>query len=123
MAKSFAPDFSKTCFLYRFEVYIPIIDNEGKPIEILYLKELNETLVDTFGGVSLNYPYGGSGGVDGMYYSNMSKMVFRDKSAVIMVLAKDDEESFSFFVENQTRWEKKFKQEKILIMMYKVQSI
>lgn len=122
MPKTFAPDFSKPCFLYRFEIYIPIVDNDGEIIDPLYLKDLNKKLMDTFGGVSMNVPYGGSGGIDGMYYSSVSEVVYRDKSAVVMVLSKDDEECISFFKKNLSKWEKKFKQEKILVMMSSVQA-
>ena len=122
MPQNFAPDFSKHCFLYRFEIYIPIVDNDGKVINPIHLKELNQELLDTFGGVSLNVPYGGSGGIDGMYYSSVSEVVYRDKSAVIMVLSKTDEECVSFFIESLPKWEEKFKQEKILVMMTSVEA-
>jgi len=122
MIKTYAPDFSKPCFLYRFEIYIPILDNDGEIIDPIHLKELNQKLLNTFGGVSLNMPYGGSGGIDGMYYSSISEVVYRDKSAVVMVLSKNDEECVSFFKKNLPKWQKKFKQEKILIMMTSAQA-
>ena len=122
MHKDLAPDFSKSCFLYRFEIYIPILDNNGQIIDPIHFERLTEQLMNTFGGVSARFPYGG-GGIDGMYHSSVSEVVFRDKSAIIMVLAKEESASITFFKKNLSKWEKTFDQEKILVMVHTVQTL
>lgn len=122
MVKSLAPDLAKPCFLYRFEIYIPVTDNDGELIPPAKFDRLTEKLTTLFGGVSTNYPYGGSGGIDGMWYSTITQLLHRDHSAVIMVLAKDDNDSINFFKTNLKKWEKEFKQEKILIVFHRVQT-
>ncbi|MFN0278839.1 MAG: hypothetical protein ACKVRN_09575 [Pyrinomonadaceae bacterium] len=123
MPKTFKPDFSKACFLHRFEIYIPVLDNEGQIIPPRLFQRLTAQLMEAFGGVSTMFPYGGSGGIDGIYHSSVSEVVFRDKSAVLMVLSQNDPESVGFFKKNLPKWEKTFKQEKILVMVSDVMSL
>jgi hypothetical protein len=49
-------------------------------------------------------------------------LFYKDNSAVFMVLSAATEDAISFFKKNISKWEKKFKQEKILVLFHKVQS-
>lgn len=122
MTKNLIPDLAKPCFLYRFEIYIPVTDNDGGLIGPAKFDRLTEKLITSFGGISINYPYGGSGGIDGMWYSSVTKLLHRDHSAVIMVLAKAENDSIDYFNAGLPKWEKEFNQEKILIVFHRVQT-
>jgi len=121
MPKNLKPDLRGN-FLKRFEIYIPIKDNDGKLIPAQKIKSLYSTLLDIFGGVSVQSPFSGAG-VDGFYLSAVSQAVFRDKSYMLMVLSNDSEDSMEFFNQNVPKWEKVFRQEKILVMMHQIFSI
>lgn len=122
MATDLSPNLFKPGFLYRFEIFVPVTDNNGDLIDPLKFDDLTERLTRLFGGVSFNYPYGGSGGIDGMWYSIVSQAFYKDTSAVIMVLSKAQNDAIKFFKDNLPKWEKQFKQEKILVIFHRVQT-
>ncbi len=123
MPDDFKPDFTKSLILHRYEIYIPITDNNGKLIEPTLFEDLENSLFEKFGGVSVSYPYGGAGGTTGVYYSSISQIVYRDKSAVFMILSKDDPKCLSYFTGKRAIWEAIFKQVTILIMLHTVQNL
>jgi len=121
MPYNLRPDLSAN-FLKRFEIFIPIKYNDGMLIPAQKIRRLYEELMEAFGGVSIQSPFSGSG-VDGFYVSAISQALLKDKSYMIMVLSNDSDDSLEFFRKNLPRWEKTFKQEKILVMMYQIFSI
>jgi len=123
MSQSLSPDLSKITDLIRYEIFIPIADNEGELFEGDDFDSVTEELMKTFGGVTLDYPYGGSGGVDGMWLSSLTNIVYRDRIAVVMALSKATTGAHSTMRRFQRRWEQLFKQEKILILSHRVQAI
>ena len=123
MSLSLSPDLSKPCFLYRFELFFPVTNNDGSLIDPNKFDELTETLTQVFGGISIDYPYGGSGGTNGMWYSSITRIVHRDTNAFVMVLSKAENAAIKFFNDNLDRWQESFGQEKILVMFHKVQSL
>ena len=122
MSESLSPDLSKSGFLYRFEVFLPVTSNAGALIDPEKFDGLTLELSEKFGGISFDYPYGGSGGVNGMWYSSVTHIFHRDNNAFIMVLTKAENGAIKFFQDNLKKWQKKFGQEKILIIFHKVQS-
>lgn len=122
MSLSLSPDLLKPGFLFRFEVYLPVTNNDGSLIDPEKFDELTEELTELFGGISFDYPYGGSGGINGMWYSSVTHSFHRDTNAFIMILSKAENSAVKFFRDRLTKWQEIFGQEKILIIFHKVQS-
>ena len=119
----FAPDITKPAFLYRFEMYVPVLDNSGQLIDIDKFETVNSELLETFGGVSYMYPYGGSGGLSGVWLSPLTGLTYQDKSAIFIIYAKQDNASLAFFSRKRRGWEKCFDQEGIWITVQATQTL
>lgn len=84
--------------------------------------KVGHELMEVFGGFSFANPYG-IGGLEGFWFSSESEAVYRDRHAICVVLAKQEPESISYFIEKKKTWEKIFKQEIILITLQTLQSL
>lgn len=123
MSQSLSPDLSRITDLIRYEIFIPIADNDGEYFEGDKFDLVTKELMETFGGVTIDFPFGGSGGVDGMWLSSVTKILYRDRIAIFMALASAIPASNPTIKKMQKNWEKIFSQEKILILSQRVQAI
>lgn len=123
MNESLSADFSKPGFWFRFEMFLPVVDNEGELIDPEKFDTLTSQLTDLFGGITFDYPYGGSGGANGMWYSSLTQKIERDTNAFIMILAKPVPKAIKYFSQNIKKWEVEFGQEKVLVTVLKVQTL
>lgn len=123
MTQSLSPDLSRINDLIRYEIFIPIADNDGKLFDGNKFLIVTDQLMETFGGVTIDFPYGGSGGVDGRWLESITKILYRDRIAVFMALSSATPLSQPTMTKMQKKWEKVFKQEKILILAQRLQAL
>jgi hypothetical protein len=114
-----APDLSKPAFVYRFDIYVPVVDNNGYLIEPYKFRRVRKQIMEAFGGVTFAYPYGGAG-VDGMYIGVGA--TYHDKNAIFTVLGIQDESSVQFFISHKPKWQKLFEQEVLLVTLQQMQT-
>lgn len=121
--KDLVLDISTHLGALRIEMYVPIKDKDGNLIDPGKFYQLSNELTKNFGGCSFDYPYGGSGGIDGVWYSSDSKITYYDKNAIFIVWVADDARALDYFRKKKTTWVANFGQEILVITIQKMQII
>jgi hypothetical protein len=100
----------------EYDIYVPLSNNDGTPINPTKLKDLKKRLVDHFGGLT-HFPQENEG------LWKMGAFTFRDKIVILRVLASDPLEARTFFADLKREMQQKWAQEDVLIVVRDVTTI
>jgi hypothetical protein len=100
----------------EYDIYVPLSNNDGTPIDPQKLKGLKKRLVDHFGGLTHFQQEN-----EGLW--KMGAFTFRDKIVILRVLASDPLEAQTFFAELKREMQQKWAQEDVLIVVRDVTTI
>jgi hypothetical protein len=97
----------------EYELYIPLNDNEGRPIDPDKLTRLKRRLVLEFGGLTY-FPQENEG------VWKVGAFTFRDKVVILRVLSSDVEKAEAFFAGLKTDIRREWEQADVLIVCREV---
>jgi hypothetical protein len=100
----------------EYDLYVPLYDNHGTPIDPQKLRALKKRLVDQFGGLT-HFPQQNEG------LWKVGGFTFRDKIVILRVLAADASEAQTFFADLKREMQKAWAQEDVLIVVRDVSTI
>ena len=100
----------------EYDLYVPLSNNDGTPIDAQKLKDLKKRLVDHFGGLT-HFPQENEG------LWKVGAFTFRDKIVILRALASDPLEARAFFVELKKEMQRNWAQEDVLIVVRDVQTV
>lgn len=100
----------------EYELYIPLFNNEGRPIELSKITELKRRLVQRFGGLT-HFPQENEG------LWKVGPFTYRDKIVIMRVLAAAEEDTREFFGELKRHLEEEWSQKELLIVSRKIELI
>ena len=97
----------------EYELYVPLQDNEGRPIDPERLNRLKRLLVEEFGGLT-HFPQENEG------LWRVGAFTFRDRIVILRVLANDLPKAERFFAELKDHLKRDWEQEDGLIVAHDV---
>jgi|SRR5687767_10271148 len=100
----------------EYDLYVPLSDNDGTPIDPQKVSALKERLVDQFGGLT-HFPQENEG------LWKVGGFTFRDKIVILRVLASDALEAQTFFADLKREMQQAWAQEDVLIVVRDVSTI
>jgi hypothetical protein len=100
----------------EYDIFVPLYFNDGTPIDAGKFQELQETLLDQFGGLTF-FPQPNKG------FWRMAGVTYRDEIVIYRVLGPSREESRRFLESLKQRLKRDFEQEEILIVERDVQTL
>jgi hypothetical protein len=100
----------------EYDLFVPLYDNDGRPIETEKLQQLRDTLLDHFGGLTA-FPQPNKG------FWRMGNATYRDEVVIYRVVAADARESREFLVRLKRRLEEELKQENLLIIQRDIETL
>jgi hypothetical protein len=100
----------------EYDLYVPLYDNNGTPIDPQKLSALKKRLVDQFGGLT-HFPQENEG------LWKVGGFTFRDKIVILRVLASDRLQAQTFFADLKREMQQAWPQEDVLIVVRDVSTI
>lgn len=100
----------------EYDLYVPLYDNNGTPIDPQKLSALKKRLVDQFGGLT-HFPQENEG------LWKVGRFTFRDKIVILRVLASDLLQAQTFFADLKREMQQAWAQEDVLIVVRDVSTI
>ena len=100
----------------EYDLYVPLSDNNGTPIDPRKLSALKKRLVDQFGGLT-HFPQENEG------LWKVGGFTFRDKIVILRVLASELLEAQTFFADLKREMQQAWAQEDVLIVVRDVSTI
>jgi hypothetical protein len=100
----------------EYDLYVPLYDNNGTPIDPQKLRALKKRLVDQFGGLT-HFPQQNEG------LWKVGGFTFRDKIVILRVLASDLLQAQTFFADLKREMQQAWAQEDVLIVVRDVSTI
>src|SRR4051812_45224911 len=93
----------------EFEVYVPLLYNDGSPVEPQKLNRLKARLVEVFGGLT-HFPQENEG------LWKIGNFTYRDKIVILRVLSADVAKAHGFFTGLKREMLEDWGQEDVLII-------
>ena len=93
----------------EYEVYVPLNDNDGSPVEDAKIESIGERLLAQFDGLTY-FPQPNRG------YWRMGAVTFRDEVVIFRVLAGDVRKARRFLRKLKEDLKRELRQEEILIV-------
>jgi hypothetical protein len=100
----------------EYEIYVPLQDNEGRPIDSGQLQRLKRRLVEEFGGLT-HFPQEN----EGMW--KVGTVTFRDRIVILRVLADDTVGAEKFFAALKQDLKTEWHQGDVLIVAREVTAL
>jgi hypothetical protein len=100
----------------EYELYVPLHDNDGQPIDPEKLNGLKRRLVEEFGGLT-HFPQENEG------LWRVGAFTFRDKIVILRVLAIDLPKAERFFCELKRHLKREWQQQDVLIVAREVSAV
>ena len=100
----------------EYDIYVPLSNNDGTPVDPQKLRDLKKRLVDHFGGLT-HFPQENVG------LWKVGTFTFRDKIVILRVLTADPAKAGSFFVELKKEMQRNWAQEDVLIVVRNVETV
>jgi len=100
----------------EYDIYVPLSNNDGTPVDPQKLKDLKKRLVNHFGGLT-HFPQENEG------LWKVGAFTFRDKIVILRVLTADPDKAGSFFAELKKEMLRNWAQEDVLIVVRDVQTV
>ncbi len=109
-------------FLYRFDIYLPLRDKDGRRIEPSKFLGIKNEIVREFGGLTMTSIWGNPV-YDGFWRSSKTQRVVKDKNSIFTVLVPQSEDSIGFFLSRKEPWRTGLHYEELLITCYELQTV
>lgn len=100
----------------EYDVFLPLYFNDGRPVEAEKFQQLQDTLLDRFGGVTF-FPQPNKG------LWRMGGVTYRDEIVIYRVIGSAAGDARSFLANLKRRLKAEFEQEEILIVERDVQTL
>ncbi len=107
-------------FLYCIQMYLPVKDRNGCPVDTKIFDQVADQIVKRFGGITMT-SFWGNPVYDGFWKSPETKRIVRDKTSIFTVLVPENPESREFFLHNKKKWEQDLNYEELLITVHQIQ--
>jgi len=100
----------------EYDLFVPLTENSGKPIDSGKLARLKRRLVDIFGGLT-NFPQENEG------FWKVGPVLFRDKIIIYRVLADDDSRASQTLHQIKNEMKMDWGQSEVLIIARDVETV
>jgi hypothetical protein len=100
----------------EYDIYVPLHNNDGSPIDITKLSALKKRLVDQFGGLT-HFPQENEG------FWKVGDFTFRDRIVILRVLTGDPLKAQMFFAQIKKELKQGWGQEDVLIVVREVKTV
>lgn len=109
-------------YLYNFEIYLPLKDKKGCPVDPGKLLAVKDQVVGKFGGLTMTSIFGNPV-YDGYWRSPSSKRLTKDKNSIFQVLTPQSADSIDFFTQKKLEWTTYLNYCELLITVHEIQVI
>jgi len=109
-------------YLYCVQMYLPLRDKDGQPINTEMFNAMADEIVEKFGGLTMT-PLLGNPVYDGFWKSPRTKKMVRDKNSVFTIFVPQEEGSVEFFRDGKKKWQTSLNYEELLIIVHQVQAL
>jgi hypothetical protein len=110
------PRFGRLGRMKEYDLFIPLTENSGKPIDPGKLARLKRRLVDVFGGLT-NFPQENEG------FWKVGSVLFRDKIIIYRVLSDDASKATQTFHQIKNEMKIEWGQSDVLIIARDVETV
>ena len=100
----------------EYDLFVPLSDNSGKPVDSHRLGQLKRRLIDAFGGLT-DFPQENEG------FWKIGRVVFRDKIVILRVLSEDAQRAEQVFDELKSELIHEWGQKEVLIIAREVSTL
>ena len=100
----------------EYDIYVPLSNNDGTPVDSEKLRDLKKRLVDHFGGLT-HFPQENEG------LWKVGAFTFRDKIVILRVLTTEPDKAAAFFAELKKEMQRNWAQEDVLIVVRDVEAV
>jgi hypothetical protein len=100
----------------EYDIFVPLYFNDGRPVEAEKFQQVQEALLDRFGGVTFS-PQPNKG------LWRMAGVTYRDEIVIYRVIASTAEGARPFLANFKRRLKAEFEQEEILIVERDVETL
>jgi len=100
----------------EYDIYVPLHNNDGSPIDAAKLSALKKRLVDQFGGLT-HFPQENEG------FWKVGDFTFRDRIVILRVLTGDPLKAQMFFAQVKKELKHSWGQEDVLIVVRDVKTV
>jgi hypothetical protein len=100
----------------EYDIYVPLHNNDGSPIDPAKLASIKKRLVDHFGGLT-HFPQENEG------LWKVGSFTFRDRIVILRVLTGDPLKAQMFFAQIKKEIKQGFGQEDVLIVVRDVKTV
>jgi hypothetical protein len=99
-----------------YDIYLPLRYNDGTPVEVRKFQDVQQRLLDQFGGVTY-FPQPNEG------LWRMGRITYRDEIVIYRVLTEKTRAARRFLVQLKQELKKSFRQQEILIVERDVETL
>jgi hypothetical protein len=100
----------------EYDLFVPLYYNDGRQIELQKLQDLQQQLLDQFGGLTF-FPQPAEG------FWTMAGITYRDEIVIYRVITSDAQEARRFLSAVKERLKETLQQEEILIVERDVETL
>jgi hypothetical protein len=99
--------------MWEYELYVPLFQNDGEPVEPTKLAALKQRLIDEFGGLT-HFPQENEG------FWKVGHHTFRDRVVILRVLSHDKARATHVFHQLKEHLKRDWGQKDVLIVVREV---
>ena len=107
-------------FLYCIQMYLPVKDRNGYPVDTKKFNQVAKQIVRKFGGLTMT-SFWGNPVYDGFWRSPKTRRIVKDKNSIFTVLVPESQKSREFFLHKKKKWEQNLNYEELLITIHQIQ--
>ena len=100
----------------EYDLFVPLYYNDGRQIEPQKFQDLQQRLLDQFGGLTF-FPQPNQG------FWTLADITYRDEIIIYRVITSDEQEARQFLTDLKERLKMAFQQEEILIVERDVETL
>ena len=106
----------KSALVKEYDLFIPLYYNDGRPIEPQKFQDLQQQLLDQFGGLTF-FPQPNEG------FWTMAGVTYRDAIVIYRVITSDEQVARQLLSDLKERLKEELRQEDILIVERNVETL
>ena len=106
----------KSALVKEYDLFIPLYYNDGRPIEPQKFQDLQQQLLDQFGGLTF-FPQPNEG------FWTMAGVTYRDAIVIYRVITSDEQAARQLLSDLKERLKEELRQENILIVERNIETL